>query len=102
MTPRLLDFCPAAWQAYQGLPAGELRSRVKQALERLADDPAATRADPRSRRHQIIEERVKQAAQVWGLPVDAPGGSLWLVVWREVANVIEIGYLGLAPGQRTR
>ena len=95
----MIDFCPAAWQAYQGLPAGELRSRVKQALERLANDPAATRADPRSRRHQIVEERLKQAAQVWGLPVDAPGSSCWLVVWREVANVIEIGYIGLAPGQ---
>ena len=100
MTPRLLDFSPAAWQAYQGLPAGELRSRVKQVLERLADDPAAARADPRSRRHQIIEARLKQAAQVWGLPVDGPGGSCWLVVWREVANVIEIGYVGLAPAQK--
>ena len=97
MTPRLLDFSPAAWRAYQGLPAGELRSQVKQALERLAYDPAAMRTEPRSRRHQVIEERLKLTAQVWGLPVDASGGSPWLVVWREVANVIEIGYIGLAP-----
>ena len=96
MTPRLLDFSPAAWRAYQGLPAGELRSQVKQALERLAYDPAAMRTEPRSRRHQVIEERLKETAQVWGLPVNAPGSSRWLVVWREVANVIEIGYIGLA------
>jgi len=102
LTPRLLDFSPAAWQAYQGLPPGELRSRVKRALERLAADPAAVRADLRSRRHQIVEERLQQAAQVWGLPVDAPGGTRWLVVWREVVNVIEIGYIGPAPGQGTR
>lgn len=99
MTPWLLDLSPAAWQAYQGLPAGELRTRVKEALERLATDPAAVRADPRSRHHPIIEERLQQAAQVWGLPVDVPGGSHWLVVWREAVNVIEIGYIGPAPQQ---
>jgi hypothetical protein len=99
VTGRLLDFAPAAWQAYQGLPAGETAEMVKSALQRLAADPAAVRADPNSRRHQVIEERLAQAAQVWGLPVDAPGGSRWLVVWREVANVIEIGYVGPAPGQ---
>lgn len=97
----MLDFSPAAWRAYRGLPPGELRSRVKQALERLASDPLAVRADPRSRRHPVIEERLQQTAQVWGLPVDEPGGSRWLVVWREVVNVIEIGYIGPAPGQRT-
>jgi hypothetical protein len=99
LTPWLLDFSPAAWQAYQGLPPGELRIRVRQALEQLAADPAAVRADPRSRRHPIIEERLQQAAQVWGLPVDAPVGSRWLVVWREAVNVIEIGYIGPAPQQ---
>jgi hypothetical protein len=97
VTGRLLDFAPAAWQAYRGLPAGELAEMVKQALQRLAADPAAARADPDSRRHQVIEERLPQAAQVWGLPVDAPGGNCWLVVWREMANVIEIGYVGPAP-----
>jgi len=60
------------------------------------------RADPRSRRHLIIEERLPHAAQVWGLPIDAPGGSRWLVVWREMANVIEIGYVGPAPGHVAR
>jgi hypothetical protein len=98
LTTRLLDFAPAAWHAYQGLPAGELGSQVKRALQRLAADPAAVRADPRSRRHQIIEERLPQAPQVWGLPVDTPGGR-WLVVWREMATVIEIGYIGPAPGR---
>ena len=98
MTARLLDFALAAWRVYQGLPAGELGGRVRRALQRLAADPAAVRAGPRSRRHQIIGERLSQAAQVWGLPVDAPGGGRWLVVWREMAHVIEIGYIGPAPG----
>jgi hypothetical protein len=97
VTARPLDFAPAAWQAYRGLPS-ELAGQVKGALEWLAADPAAVRADPRSRRHQILEERLRQAAQVWGLPVEAPGGGRWLVVWREVPNVIEIGYIGPAPG----
>jgi hypothetical protein len=91
----LLDFAPAAWQAYQGLPASET-SGVRRALQRLAADPAVV-ADPVARRYQVIEERLPQAAQVWGLPVDAPGGGHWLVVWREAANVIEIGYIGPAP-----
>jgi hypothetical protein len=102
LTAGLLDFAPAAWQAYQGLPAGELGSRVKRALERLATDPAAVRADPRSRRYQIIEERLPQAPQVWGLPVDTPGGSRWLVVWREMPHAVEIGYIGPAPGHMER
>jgi len=98
VTPGLLDFAPAAWEAYQGLPAGPLSDKIKQALERLCADPAAVRADPRSRRHRIIEERLPQAAQVWGLPVDVPGGGHWLVVWREADSAIEIGYIGPAPG----
>jgi hypothetical protein len=97
----LLDFAPAAWQAYQGLPAGELSSQVRGALQRLAADPAAVRAGPASCRYQIIEERLPQGAQVWGLPVEAPGSGHWLVVWREMTNVIEIGYIGPAPGQAT-
>jgi hypothetical protein len=97
VTARPLDFAPAAWQAYRGLPAGELAGQVKLALEWLAADPVAVRADPRSRRHQILEERLPQAAQVWGLPVEVPNGGRWLVVWREVPNVIEIGYIGPAP-----
>jgi hypothetical protein len=99
VTGCLLDFAPAAWQAYRGLPAGELAEMVKRALQRLAADPAAVRTDPHSRRHQVIEERLPQGAQVWGLLVDAPGGGCWLVVWREMNNVIEIGYVGPAPGQ---
>jgi hypothetical protein len=98
VTPRLLDFAPAAWQAYQGLPAGALSDEIKRALERLAAEPAVVRADPRSRRHRVIEEQLPQAAQVWSLPVDAPGGGHWLVVWREPDSAIEIGYIGPAPG----
>jgi hypothetical protein len=97
VTPGLLDFAPAAWQVYQGLPAGELASRVKRALKQLAADPAAVRADPSSRRHQVLEERLPEAAQVWGLSVEAPGAR-WLLVWREMPGVIEIGYIGPAPG----
>jgi hypothetical protein len=97
----LLDFAPAAWQAYQGLPAGELSSQIREALQRLAADPAAVRAGPASCRYQVIEERLPPTAQVWGLPVDAPEGGRWLVIWREMTNVIEIGYLGPAPGQVT-
>jgi hypothetical protein len=59
------------------------------------------RADPRSSRHRVIEERLPQAAQVWGLPVDAPG-SHWLVVWREADSAIEIGYIGPAPVHAAR
>jgi hypothetical protein len=97
----LLDFAPAAWRAYQGLPAGELSSQVREALQRLAADPAAVRSGPASSRYQVIEERLPPGAEVWGLPVDAPDGGHWLVVWREMTNVIEIGYIGPAPGPVT-
>lgn len=99
MTGLLLDFAPAAWQAYQRLRAGELGGRVKQALQRLIEDPAAVRADPRARRYQVVEEQLRQAPPVWGLVVDAPDGTRWLIVWREMAQVVEIGYIGPAPGQ---
>ena len=98
MTARLLDFAPAAWQAYQRLRADEMGSRLKQALEQLADDPALVRADARSSRCLVVEKQLKQAAQVWGLPVDAPDGAHVLVVWREIGPVVEIGYIGPAPG----
>jgi hypothetical protein len=61
-------------------------------------------ADSGARRLKVaslpgIEERLPQAARVWGMPVELPGGGRWLVVWREVATAIEIGYIGLAPGR---
>jgi hypothetical protein len=100
LTARLLDLAPAAWQAYQRLRAGETGSRLRQALEQLADDPALVRADPRSSRCLTIEKHLPQTPPVWALPVDAPGGARWLVVWREKASVIEIGYIGPAPSTR--
>jgi hypothetical protein len=100
LNTRLLDFAPAVWQAYQGLRAGEMGSPLKQALEQLADDPALMRADPRSFRYLIVEKQLRQAAEVWGLHLDAPGGTRWLVLWREMPSVIEIGYIGSAPGAR--
>ena len=96
MTARLLDFAPAAWQAYQRLRAGGIGSRFKQALEQLAGDPALVRADARSSRCLVIEKHLRQTPQVWGVPVDAPDGGHWLVVWREMGPVIEIGYIGRA------
>jgi hypothetical protein len=73
--------------------------RLKQALERLTADPAAVRADPLARRYQIVEEQMRQPAEVWGLLLDVPGDTRWLVVWRETAHVIEIGYIGPAAGK---
>jgi hypothetical protein len=98
LTARLLDFAPAAWQEYQRLRADDIGGRLKQVLEQLADDPALVRADPDSCRCPIIERQLRQAAEVWGLFLGAPGGDRWLVVWREMASVTEIGYVGSAPG----
>ena len=97
MTTRLLDFAPAAWQAYQGLRAGEFGHPLKQALKQLADDPALVRADPRTQRYLLVERRLRRAGEVWGLLLSAPGGAHGLVIWREIASVIEIGYIGLVP-----
>jgi len=99
LTARLLDFAPAAWQAYQDMRADEIGRPLKQALERLAYDPALMRADPRSCRYLIVENQLRRSAEVWGLLLDAPGGARCLVVWREIAPVIEIGYIGSAPGE---
>jgi uncharacterized membrane protein YccC len=97
LTTLLLDFAPAAWEAYQDLRASELGARIRHVLEQLAEEPAAVRADPGARRYQIVEERLRQALAVWGLPVAALDGTRWLVVWRELPQVIEIGYIGPAP-----
>jgi len=96
LTARLLDFAPDAWQAYQQLRADGIGSRLKQALEQLAADPALVRADRRSSRCLVIETHMRQTPQVWGMPVDAPDGGHWLVVWRETGPVIGIGYIGPA------
>ena len=99
MTARLLDFAPSAWQEYQRLRADGTGSVLKQALEQLADDPTLVRTDPRSSRYAIIEKQLRQAPQVWGLFIDAPDGDgiRWLVAWREIGPVIEIGYIGPGP-----
>lgn len=98
MTSLLLDFAPAAWEEYQRQRATELGARLRHALERLTQDPEGVRADPGSTRYQIIEDGLKQAPEVWGMPLQAPDGEGWLVVWREMARVVEIGYIGPAPG----
>jgi hypothetical protein len=95
---RLLDFAPSAWETYQRLRADETGSLLKQALEQLADDPTLVRADPRSTRYMIIDKQLRQSPEVWGLSIDAPDGIRWLVAWREMGPVIEIGYIGPAPG----
>ena len=96
MTARLLDFAPAAWQAYQRLRAGGIGSRFKQALERLAGDPELVRADPRSSRCLVIEKQLRQTPQVWAVPVDTHDGCHLLAVWGVIVPVIEIGYIGPA------
>jgi hypothetical protein len=97
VTAMLLDFAPAAWEAYQSQRASELGARLRKALERLTEDPAAVCADPGSRRYQIIEDALRNGPEVWGMPVDAQDGCPWLVVWRGTARVVEIGYIGPAP-----
>lgn len=99
----LLDFTAAAWEAYQSVRSDgkELGERIKQQLERLIDDPAAVRADAGSRRYQIVERRLGGGPQVWSLPVVVPDGDTWMIVWREMSNVIEIGYIGPAPAPPT-
>lgn len=98
----LLDLTPAAWEAYQSLRANgkELGERIKQQLERLIEDPAAVRAGSGSRRYQIVERRLG-GPQVWSVPVLAPDSDTWMIVWREMPNVIEIGYIGPAPAPST-
>jgi hypothetical protein len=98
VTAMLLDFAPPAWEAYQGQRANELGARLKQALERLTENPAAVCAEPGSRRYQVIEDALREGPEVWGMPVYAPDGSPWLVVWRGSARVVEIGYIGPAAG----
>jgi hypothetical protein len=98
VTARLLDFAPSAWQAYQRLRADGTGGVLKQALVQLADDPTLVRADPRASRYVIVEKQLRQAPEVWGLFVDAPDGIRWLVAWREIGPVIEIGYIGPGPG----
>jgi hypothetical protein len=97
LTDRLLDFAPAARQVYQSLRAEELGTLLRKVLEQLADDPEVVRADPRSSRYPIVEKQLGQAPQVWGLTIEAPDGTHWLIVWREITRVIEIGYIGPVP-----
>jgi hypothetical protein len=98
MTSLLLDFAPAAWDEYQRQRAGDMGARLRRALERLTEDPEGVRAEAGSRRYQVVEDGLQQAPEVWGMTVEAPDSVLWLVIWREMARVIEIGYIGPAPG----
>jgi hypothetical protein len=97
MNSLLLDFAPSAWEEYQAQRASELGGRLRCALERLTEDPESARAGAGSRRYRVIEDGLQQAPEVWGMAVEAPGGAGWLVIWREMARVIEIGYIGPAP-----
>ena len=99
----LFDLTAPAWEAYQSLRAngGELAEHIKHGLEWLIEDPAAVRAHPACRRYQIIERRLGGGPQVWGLPVAAANGDSWLIVWRQMPHVIEIGYIGPAPASAT-
>jgi hypothetical protein len=99
----LLDLAPSAWEAYQSLRANdeELSGRIKQQLEQLLDDPEAVRAGAGSRRYQIVESRLGGGPQVWSLRVAAAESDTWMIVWREMPNVIEIGYIGPAPAPCT-
>ena len=97
MTALLLDFAPGAWEEYQRQRAGEMGARLRLALERLTENPEGVRAEAGSRRYQIIEDGLQQPPEVWGMAVEAPDSAQWLVIWREMARVIEIGYIGPAP-----
>ena len=95
----LLDLSAPAWETYQSLRAdgGELAERVKQGLEWLVEDPAAVRAHSGSQRYQIIERWLGEGPQVWSLPVAGPEGDSWIIVWRQMSQVVEVGYIGRAP-----
>lgn len=100
MTSLLLDLAPAAWETYRGARAGgdpDLGARLKRALERLIEDPAALRADPDSRRYRVVEERLREGPPVWGLHVRPAAGPPWIIVWRQMPQVVEVGYIGPAP-----
>ncbi len=84
------DEALAAYRTLRADEANEAGKRMKAALERLIDDPGQAKAD--SARWESL------AGKVWALAVDMPDGSSWLILWAEEPEVIEIFYVGPAPG----
>lgn len=97
MTVRLIDFSPAAWQAYQAVKATENGPVIRQALEQIASSSALVQTGLAPVRYKVVEERLARTPEVWGLPVDGQDGSRWLIMWREMPYVVEIGHIGAAP-----
>jgi hypothetical protein len=90
---RRLEFRPDALAAYRALRAdlaGELGKRVKEALERLAADPGAARGE--CARWETLD------GKAWALTVSGPEGP-WLILWGDrPPGVVEVYYIGRAPG----
>jgi hypothetical protein len=89
---RLYPDSLAAYRALRADTADELGKRIRDGLQRLREDPGPARAD--SGRWTAVA--------LWSLPVTSPDGITWLILWREVHDdVIEVLYLGPAPGEAT-
>ncbi len=89
-----LSLEPNALDTYRSLRSDrsdELGKRVRDILARLREDPAPVRAE---------RAATKFSNGLWGLRLEAPDESLWLIVWEEVPPLtIRVHYIGLAPGE---
>jgi hypothetical protein len=82
----------ATYRSLRTDAANERGKRIRDGLQRLREDPGTARAD--SGRWTAVD--------LWSLPVTSPDGIIWLILWREVhEDVIEVLYLGPAPGEAT-
>jgi hypothetical protein len=97
MSARLIDFSPSAWQAYQAVRITQDGPVIREALEQIASTSALERADLAPVRYEVVEERLPRTPEVWGVPVDGADGTAWLIIWREMPYVVEIGHIGTAP-----